>query len=81
MFCRTFDCRIEPRRRKRPSGKPVAAVGCQAPSFAALLKGHVFIRSLQIAVIDAVPIRRTDQHARSWVVSCDDGWRWASLTA
>ena len=69
------------RRKRRFLGKPVTAAGCQAPSFAALPRAHVFIRSLQVTVVDAVPIRRTDQHARSWVVSCDVGWRWACLTA
>ena len=70
-----------PAAQPATAGKPVAAVGCQAPSFAALLRAHVFIRPLQVAVIDAVSIRRTDQRERSWLVSCDVGWRWACLTA
>jgi hypothetical protein len=52
MFCRTFDGWIGPRRRTRiPSRKPVAD-GCQAPSFAALLKAHVFIRCSTCVVVD-----------------------------
>jgi hypothetical protein len=48
MFCRTFNGWIGPRQRKSiPSRKPVAA-GRQAPSFAALLSAHVFIRSSNV---------------------------------
>ena len=42
-----MDCKIEPWRRNHRPQQAVAAAGCQAPSFAALPRAHVFIRHLQ----------------------------------
>jgi hypothetical protein len=51
------------------TASPDAAAGCQARSFAALLRVHVVIRHLQIAVVDAIPITPTDCRARLCRVS------------
>jgi hypothetical protein len=55
------------------AGKPVAAAGRQAPSFAALLRAHVFIQSsVKSASVD--PGQRPDGPARADMGSLRDRW-------
>jgi hypothetical protein len=66
MFCRPARTRAAATGEAGKAGPPA---DCQAASLAALVKAHVFIRHLQVAVIDTVPIRPTDRRALSCSIS------------